>query len=94
MYAPLTHLSKPELTIIEFLMVPIDGGKMLGFKADGQERILETSLVQKVVLFKYRDRTFGQKGLHWGHEEWSIIYFQAGRGYKPPWYFKNRFPGS
>lgn len=31
MYAPLTHLSESELTIIMLLMVASDVGKMLGF---------------------------------------------------------------
>jgi len=53
---------------------------MLGFEAFGQERILEMSLVQKVVLLKPGDRTRGQKELYWGPEEWPIIYFQGGRG--------------
>ena len=35
---------------------------------------------KKVVLLKHGDRTRGQKELHWGHEEWPIIYFQVGRG--------------
>lgn len=40
-------------------------GKMLGFGADSQERILETSLVQrKVVLLKHGDRTCGPEELH------------------------------
>ena len=39
-------------------------GKMLRFKASDQERILEMSLVQKVVLLKHKDRTRGQNELH------------------------------
>lgn len=42
MYAPLTHLSESELTLITLLMVATDLGKMLGFEAYGQERILDT----------------------------------------------------
>ena len=34
------------------------------FGAQGQERILGTSLVQKIVLLKHRDRTHGQEDLH------------------------------
>ena len=57
-----------------------DVGKMLGFQADSQERILEMSLVQRDVLLTHRDRIQGQKELPWGHEEWPIIYFQVGKG--------------
>jgi len=28
-----------------------------------------------VVLLKHGDRTQGQNDLHWGQEEWPIIYF-------------------
>ena len=42
--------------------------EMLGFRANGQERILEISLVQKMVLLKHGDRIPGQKELHWGCE--------------------------
>ena len=31
-------------------------------------------------FFKLGDRTHGQKELHWGHEDWPIIYFHVGRG--------------
>jgi len=40
---------------------------------------------KKVVLLKHRDRTHGQKELHWGHEEWPIIYFQVARGFGIVW---------
>ena len=40
-----------------------------GARANGQERILEMSLVQKGDFIKARDRTRGQKELHWGCEE-------------------------
>ena len=53
---------------------------MLGFEADSQERILETSLVQKGDCIKARGQDMWQKEQHWGHEEWPIIYFQVGRG--------------
>ena len=55
---------------------------MLGSEADNQERILETSLVQKGnhEVLKHEDRTPGQKELHWGHKEWPVIYIQVGRG--------------
>ena len=53
--------------------------KTLGLEANSQEGIIEMSLVQKVVLLNPRDRTCGQKELHWGHEKWPIIYFQVGR---------------
>ena len=50
--------------------------KMLGFKANGQERILETSLMHKVVLLKHGVRTHGQKELYW-----SLLYtFKRGGG--------------
>ena len=52
---------------------------MLGYKADGQERILEMSWYKKVVLLKHRDKTYGQKELCHSHEEWPIVYLQAGR---------------
>lgn len=59
---------------------PNDVGKTLGFEADGQEGILETSLLRKGGLLKHRDRTPGQKERHWGREEWPVAYFQIGRG--------------
>ena len=38
---------------------------MVGFKADGQERILEHVFGAKmVILLKHRTRTLGQKELH------------------------------
>ena len=49
--------------------------------ADGQERILETSLVQNVVLLKQKDRTCGQKELlPQTCEGWLIIYLGVGGG--------------
>ena len=48
--------------------------------AHDHERILETSLIKMVVLLKHRDRTCGQEELHWGCEEWLIIYLGVGRG--------------
>ena len=53
---------------------------MLGLEGNGQERILETSLVQKGGFIKAQGRTRGQKELHWGHEEWPITDFQGGKG--------------
>lgn len=51
---------------------------MLGFKADGQGRILETSLVQKRWFYlKHRDRIHGQEELHWSHEEWRKLMHPA-----------------
>lgn len=45
---------------------------MLGFGADGQERILETSLV----------KNGGQKELlPQGWEEWSTLYLKGGQGW-------------
>ena len=58
----------------------VDVGEMFGFEADGQERILEMSLVQKDGFIKAQDRTHGQKELYRGREEWLIICFQVGRG--------------
>ena len=45
-------------------------------RADNQERILEMSLVQNVVLLKHRDRTSGQKLLLQPQdceEQWNYI---------------------
>ena len=39
----------------------------MGFRADGQERILEDVFGAKVILLKHGDRTHGQKELHWGN---------------------------
>ena len=30
---------------------------------------------KKVILLKHGDRTRGQKELHWGCEEWLVIYY-------------------
>ena len=51
-----------------------------GLEVSGQERILETSSVQKGGFIKARGQDLRQKELPWGCEEWLIIYFQAGRG--------------
>ena len=45
-----------------------------------EKEFLGYLLCTKVVLVKHRDRTYGQKELCWGREEWSILYFQVGRG--------------
>ena len=43
--------------------------EVMGFRAGGPERNLETTLVQKkVVLSKHRDVTCGQKELHWRYD--------------------------
>lgn len=42
-----------------------DGGKTLGFRADGQEKRLETALVQKGSYIKAWERARGHKELHW-----------------------------
>lgn len=55
-----------------------DTGKMLGLRADVQERIPKMSSVQKVVSLKHEYRTGGRKSSTGGHEEWLIIYFHAG----------------
>ena len=44
--------------------------EVVGF---GQERILKTSLVQKVVLLKHGARIWGRDELPWGSEEWLTI---------------------
>ena len=31
-----------------------------------------------MILSKHRDRTHGQKELHWGCEEWLVTYYVAG----------------
>ena len=50
-------------------------------RADDQERILETSLVQNGGLLKHGDRTHRQKELlHWGREGWQVIYYGVGGG--------------
>ena len=49
---------------------------MSGFKARGQERILEMSLVQKGGFIK--GRRWGRD--LWGREGWPSIYSQVGRG--------------
>lgn len=55
--------------------------EMLGFGANDQEGILKMfSLQKKVVLLKYRDRTYRQKQLHWDCDGSLIICFQLGRG--------------
>ena len=65
---------------------------MLGFGANVQGRILETSLVQKGVLLKHAGRK-----LHYGHEQWWIVYLKAGRGVRDSTRFQGiletRFPG-
>ena len=39
--------------------------EVLGFGVDGQERILETSLVQKGVFIKAWGQDLGQEELYW-----------------------------
>ena len=49
--------------------------------AEGQERILETSLVQKCdFMLKHGDGTLGQEELHWGCEQGLVIYYGVGGG--------------
>lgn len=67
------------LDMRENLLYP-DVGKTLGFGVYGQERIRDSFAAKKVILLKQGDRTRGQKERQWGHEEWPIKYFQAGRG--------------
>ena len=52
---------------------------MSGFGVNSKERILEASLVQKGGFIKDGDTTLGQKELHWGCEEWLVMYFQVRR---------------
>ena len=55
---------------------------MGGFGADGQERILEDIFgAKQVILLKHRDRTCGQKKLHWDCDSELIVYPQVGRGF-------------
>ena len=56
-----------------------DVGKT-GSEADGQERILETSLMQRGDFIKARGPDRGQEELHWGGEEWPFLWFQVRRG--------------
>ena len=52
---------------------------MLRFEANGQERILKTSLVQNGGLLKHGDRTHGQEELlPWGCEGWPVLYHGVG----------------
>ena len=53
--------------------------KFFGFRADGQERILETCSMQKVVLLNHRDRTHGQNELPWGCDRWLDYILSSGR---------------
>ena len=49
-------------------------------RADSQERILETSLVQKDDFIKAWEQDLrAEKKLRWDHEKWPIIYFPVGR---------------
>ena len=57
----------------------IDVGKTLGFEADGQERILETSVMQKGdFIFKAWGQDLWAEIDALSHEEWPIIYFKVG----------------
>ena len=66
-----------------------DVGKMLGFKANSQEKILETSLVKKVVLLKHKDWTHGKKS-YWGHKECPHYTLSSLEGVSLPTYFGNK----
>ena len=46
-----------------------DEEKMLVYGATAKKEFLRFLWCKKVVLLKHGDRTCGQKGLHWGHEE-------------------------
>ena len=49
-------------------------------KPTAKKKFLRHLWCKKVNLLKHRDRTRGQKELHWGHEEQLRIYFQVERG--------------
>ena len=49
-----------------------------GSRADGLERMLETSLCKKVVLLRHGDRTPGQEERLWGREEGLIAHLGVG----------------
>ena len=44
-------------------------GVVVGFGADGQERILEDVFGASMIVLKHGDGTRGQKTLHYGYEE-------------------------
>ena len=51
-YSLLLPCLQPPASFPTSLMVPTDAGNVLGLEADGQVRILETSLVQKGSFIK------------------------------------------
>ena len=55
-------------------------GKILGFRVNNQERMLETSLVQKGSFIKAWGQDPWAERAAVGSEELCIIYFQVGRG--------------
>ena len=50
------------------------------YRGNGQERILQMSLVQKGGFIKARGQDSGENELHWGGEEQPLIYEGIGRG--------------
>ena len=52
---------------------------MLGFIVDGQERVLEMSLVQKDSFIKALGQDLLAKRIARGQKEWPVLYSQAGR---------------
>ena len=55
--------------------------KCWGLELTVKKKFLRCLWCKKVVLLKHGDGTCEQKELHWGHEEWPIIFFQVGRGF-------------
>lgn len=67
-------LLKPEWGSRGQGLVGTEVPKMLRFEANGQEKVLEMSLMQEgAFILKHRDRTPGG-------ERWLTIHFQVGRG--------------
>jgi len=54
--------------------------EILGLRADGQERILKTFLVQKGVFIIARGQDPWAEELRWGCEEPLVIHFGVGGG--------------
>ena len=55
-------------------------GVVVGFGADGQERILKDVFGASMIVLKHGDGTRGQKTLHYGYEESLVIYCGVGGG--------------
>lgn len=66
---------------------------MLGFRDNGQEKLLRHLRCKKVVLLKYRDKSHGQKELHWGCDKATEYAFKSGWGlgqHQPPRFYGNK----